>query len=54
MARYLCLMYFFIIIMAHFLPILPLTKKSKAIGFKLGFKSLKLNFEDQNELLRSA
>jgi hypothetical protein len=37
--------------MAYFLPILPLTMKSKAIGFKLGFKSLKLNFEDKNKLL---
>jgi len=40
--------------MAHFLSSFPLTRKSKAIEFKLGFKSLKLNFEDKNKLLRSA
>jgi hypothetical protein len=28
--------------------------KSKAISFQLGFKNPKLNFENQNELLRSA
>jgi hypothetical protein len=35
------------------LSILPLTKKSKVIGLQLRLNRLKLNFEDQNELLKN-
>jgi hypothetical protein len=35
------------------LSILPLTKKSKVIDLQLRLNRLKLNFEDQNELLKN-